>query len=118
MEMWKVIKALQLSLAARNTEPSVSLQLKHSLGKGLAESSRVEASVQTQDLFHHLVGRERDCYHGNGAEVVDGHAAVQSFGDAVLSEGEGQCAHQTCAICGNECEQTDMNACNVCQKHF
>lgn len=45
---------------------------------------RIHARVQTQLLLHNLVRRKADGHHGNGADVVDGHSAVESVFDSIL----------------------------------
>jgi len=54
--------------------------------------SQRHAGVEIESLFHHFVSSKRHSHHWNGAEVVDGHAAIKSFDDSIFSVNQLQSA--------------------------
>lgn len=50
----------------------------------------LHARVQIERLLHHLVRRKGDGDHRDCAQVVDGHAPVQTANDAAFAVDDGQ----------------------------
>lgn len=62
--------------------------------------SDLHARVQVQSLLHQLVRGERHGHHRNGAQIVDGHAAVQAAYHAVLAVDDRQRFHHAMSARG------------------
>ena len=79
------------------TTPPTSL----AIGPDVADVTRVgrladldlDARVQVEGLLHQFVRTERYGYHGDGSQIVDGHAPVQAAHHAVLLMNDAQSLH-------------------------